>query len=283
MTREEVRIATFPSRIEAEVARAALASRGIAAHLQSDDAGGAYPQLQAAGVHLLVQAGDAETAAELLSQDTPSAEGLAGDLAAAEEAVHGRQPSPIGGLGPSLLNALLLLSLGAVAGFILSGSEALESRENVFLYTDAMEVDRNRDGRIDAWYVFRGPDLTRSRIDRNFDEKPDYWDFHRDGLIVRSELDDDFDGEVDGWLSYQHGFLSTASFDTDHNGVPDSTTEHRHGIPTRTRLHPNGGPVEGQEIFVEGTLREVYSVDPDGSRTLIRSYDPLGRELDSAR
>jgi hypothetical protein len=62
-----VRIRTFPSKFEAEMARGLLESAGVRAWLASDDAGGAYPfQLSGGGVQLMVVAADAAAAEELL-------------------------------------------------------------------------------------------------------------------------------------------------------------------------------------------------------------------------
>ena len=72
-------------------------------------------------------------------------------------------------------------------------------------------------------------------------------------------------------------------FDSDHNGVPDSTTDYRYGVPVSERFHPNGGPVEREVVYVDGAVREIYSVGPDGSRTLIRSHDQVGRELSTQK
>jgi hypothetical protein len=58
-----VRIGTYPSRLEAEMAQGLLHTAGIAAWLVADDAGGAYPfQLSGGGVQLMVDEADAEAA-----------------------------------------------------------------------------------------------------------------------------------------------------------------------------------------------------------------------------
>jgi hypothetical protein len=60
-----VRIGTYPSRLEAEMAQGLLHTAGIAAWLVADDAGGAYPfQLSGGGVQLMVDEAD-QPAAEL--------------------------------------------------------------------------------------------------------------------------------------------------------------------------------------------------------------------------
>ena len=94
---------------------------------------------------------------------------------------------------------------------------------------------------------------------------------------MRGEVDGNFDGDVDGWFEYEFESVSVYVSDLDRNGVPDSTVEYQYGIPVLSRLHPNGGDLEREGHFVDGELREVYSVSADGTRTLIRRYDALGR------
>jgi hypothetical protein len=62
-----VRIRTFQSKLEAEMARGMLESAGVRAWLASDDAGGAYPFQLSGGVQLMVAAADEAAAEELLA------------------------------------------------------------------------------------------------------------------------------------------------------------------------------------------------------------------------
>lgn len=60
-------IATYPTRAIAEMAKGRLGAQGIRAALASDDAGGAYPQLQCTqGVRLVVAGHDAHRAWHML-------------------------------------------------------------------------------------------------------------------------------------------------------------------------------------------------------------------------
>jgi hypothetical protein len=62
-----VRIRTFPTKFEADMALGLLTSSGLRAWLLTDDAGGAYPfQLSGGGVQLMVEEPDAPAAEELL-------------------------------------------------------------------------------------------------------------------------------------------------------------------------------------------------------------------------
>lgn len=62
-------VSTFPSRMDAEVAREYLADMDIEAFVSADDAGGMHPQLQQLhGVKLVVMDAQAENAYALLSE-----------------------------------------------------------------------------------------------------------------------------------------------------------------------------------------------------------------------
>lgn len=63
-----VSVVSFPSRVEAEVAKGLLESQGIVALIVADDAGGArpYPMSYSYGVSLQVRAFDLERAREVL-------------------------------------------------------------------------------------------------------------------------------------------------------------------------------------------------------------------------
>jgi hypothetical protein len=183
-------------------------------------------------------------------------------------------------LGRPILDAFLAFAVGVLFGFVLSESEILESRHNVLLYANATEIDQNRDGETDLWYVYRGPDLTRSRQDRDFNGSPDRWDFYRKELPIRTELDDNFDGEIDVWVSYDiNGNTAESQHDTDYDGVADLTLEYENDVVVSGKWHPNGGPVERAERYENGVLRAVHLVEPDGTRRLLRLHDEFGREL----
>ncbi len=62
-------VTTFPSRMDAEVAREYLADMDIEAYVSADDAGGMHPQLQQVhGVNLVVMDSQAENAYALLHE-----------------------------------------------------------------------------------------------------------------------------------------------------------------------------------------------------------------------
>jgi Putative prokaryotic signal transducing protein len=64
-----VRIGSYPSRLEAEMAQGLLRSAGVSAWLVADDAGGAYPFQLSGGVQLMVDEADQERAEGVLGAE----------------------------------------------------------------------------------------------------------------------------------------------------------------------------------------------------------------------
>jgi hypothetical protein len=64
-----IAVGTYPTRTDAELARATLEAEGIASEITSDDAGGAYPFDLSGGARLLVADADAERAAAILASE----------------------------------------------------------------------------------------------------------------------------------------------------------------------------------------------------------------------
>jgi Putative prokaryotic signal transducing protein len=64
---ELVTVSTFPSPVDAEIAKGVLDEAGIESMIRSDNAGGMYPPLS--GAELVVRAEDLEKAAEALGVD----------------------------------------------------------------------------------------------------------------------------------------------------------------------------------------------------------------------
>jgi hypothetical protein len=65
-----IAVSTFRSVAEAQIAKGVLDEAGVESMIRSDNAGGMYPAM--AGADLLVNAGDAERAADLLQKRHPS-------------------------------------------------------------------------------------------------------------------------------------------------------------------------------------------------------------------
>lgn len=72
---ELVCVATFTSRMDAELAQAVLESQGIRASVEVDDAGSMLPPLAGAGAGVFVHAADESAAREALDGQTGEPEG----------------------------------------------------------------------------------------------------------------------------------------------------------------------------------------------------------------
>jgi hypothetical protein len=73
MSDDMVEIATYGSKLEAELAKQRLVAAGIAAFVGSDSAGGMIPSLgMAEGHRLLVSGEDADNAISVLEEETSS-------------------------------------------------------------------------------------------------------------------------------------------------------------------------------------------------------------------
>ena len=63
-------VASFPTRIEAEVVQGLLASAGIESWIAADDAGGAFPVALAGGARVLVEERDLAAAFKVVADKT---------------------------------------------------------------------------------------------------------------------------------------------------------------------------------------------------------------------
>jgi Putative prokaryotic signal transducing protein len=73
-----VRIRTYLSSVDAELARATLEAAGIDCLVRADDCAGLRPHLQIGGVELLVRAEDVQEAGDLLGDEGPARYGADG-------------------------------------------------------------------------------------------------------------------------------------------------------------------------------------------------------------
>ena len=74
-----IEVGAYPTRLDAELAQAALAAAGVPSVLTADNAGGAYPfDLTGGGARLLVDEADAQVAAEILRTDRTDTQGSTG-------------------------------------------------------------------------------------------------------------------------------------------------------------------------------------------------------------
>jgi len=83
------------------------------------------------------------------------------------------------------------------------------------------EADRNYDGVLDAWTMYRdGSPLSRV-LDENDDGNPDVFESYRNGLLMVRELDRDDDGVRDVLYRYRGDSLAEENHDANNDGVVD--------------------------------------------------------------
>lgn len=112
-----------------------------------------------------------------------------------------------------------------------------------------LEVDTNKNGRIDTWTYMDGTRIDRIEIDRDEDGTIDRWEHYTDNKLARVGTSTRGDGVEDQWaFQAAQGHLERVETDTDRDGRVDKW-EH-YDAPQR----PGGPPV----------LRAV-STDPDSS------------------
>lgn len=112
-----------------------------------------------------------------------------------------------------------------------------------------LEVDTNKNGRIDAWTYMDGTRIDRIEIDRDENGTIDRWEHYRDDKLTRVGTSTRGDGVEDEWaFQAADGHLERIETDTDRDGRVDKWQTYD---PPR---QPGGAPI----------LR-VVDMDPDSS------------------
>lgn len=82
--------------------------------------------------------------------------------------------------------------------------------------------DRDYDGRMDSWTLYRGGLIAELRLDEDGDGAPDEWQHYgRSGLMTRREMDHNKDGEPDAVYIFERENLVMEQHDSDYDGNPD--------------------------------------------------------------
>lgn len=112
-----------------------------------------------------------------------------------------------------------------------------------------LEVDTNKNGRIDSWTYMDGTRIDRIEIDKDENGLIDRWEHYTGNKLARVGTSTRGDGVEDEWaFQGAGGFLERIETDTDRDGRIDKWQDY---APPRA---PGGAPV----------LRAV-SMDPDAS------------------
>ena len=263
---------TFANLAEAGFASSLLESAGIGASLVDEQSFLMTPGMATGGIRLQVEDADFERAARVLAEgpDAVVPRADASPVLPDEAEAKGRIPA---GLFIAAAVGFALLAL-AIHQFVENRrTERWRTANKTYDYDD------NHDGRPDHFFIYRNEVLSREEIDRNADGKIDAWEiFDRDGRIERLELDENFDGRPDAWFSYKNGLIESSRRDTDFDGRPDWFGTFEHGIAVRSDCRPNESSiVVRREIYEHGVLREEWvDENQDGVFDYKFLYDPFG-------
>jgi len=100
---------------------------------------------------------------------------------------------------------------------------------------DHIEIDRNEDGKIDRWEYYVDSKLTKVGTSSRGDGVVDEWAYQGpSGVLERVETDTDRDGKIDKWETFDPPripgappVLRSSALDPDHTGKPTLTLFYR--------------------------------------------------------
>lgn len=139
-----------------------------------------------------------------------------------------------------------------------------------------LEVDTDKDGRVDTWTYMDGTRIDRIEIDKDTNGKIDRWEYYRDGKLEKVGTSSRGDGVVDEWASQApEGHLTQVESDTDRDGRVDkweafdaprtsggppvlravSLDPDENGQPTRRLLYKADGSFERMEMLGKAAAR----------------------------
>jgi 5-hydroxyisourate hydrolase-like protein (transthyretin family) len=157
-----------------------------------------------------------------------------------------------------------------------------------------LEVDSNKDGVMDRFQHYKGPELTRVEGDLDHDGLVDIKDYYEKGRRYRQEqldrrgrirqralFDEDdnpltvardttTDGRLDTEWQYKAGEIVTARRDADGDGQTDIWNAYDAGKPVSTRVDHDGDGQPDDEVRLGDEVRHGEAV----------GYDAAGRPLD---
>ena len=93
-----------------------------------------------------------------------------------------------------------------------------------------IELDRDYDGRIDAWQDYEGGALARRTLDESGDGKPDAWEQYRDRRMTSREVDRNHDGTRDAFYAYQIDSLVEERHDGNDDGKIDLVVKYENRV-----------------------------------------------------
>jgi hypothetical protein len=95
------------------------------------------------------------------------------------------------------------------------------------------EADRNYDGVIDAWTVYRDEAVATRVLDSNDDGNPDVFESYHEGRLSSREIDRDDDGVRDVFYRYEGASLAEEKHDANNDGAIDLVIIYRERLRVR--------------------------------------------------
>jgi hypothetical protein len=102
-------------------------------------------------------------------------------------------------------------------------------------------VDRNRDGRVDCWKVYKEGEVVARALDTNFNGRAEVWERYRGGRTIARQVDRDEDGLPDAFFHYRGDLLVEEHQDMNGDGSVDVRSIYRDGRLIRRELLDSGG------------------------------------------
>lgn len=265
---------------DAHLIRQLLEAEGIPAFIQGEYLQGAVGELPA-NTEILVHVadGNAEAARGIIAA-WESAEPVVLDEEDAEKSTVTGTPSPSPApergipvfwiLGSSVFGAML--GGGLIWGLL-------------YAPQPPSKIDYDRDGRADDFFYYFGERLERIEMDRNRDGKIDQTlHYGSDGFIASSESDDDFDDRVDTRARYRDGQATDSDFDLDGDGQPEYRAEYRFGLMLREEYMGADGILLKRVEYRHGWPQsDQFDSDGDGRLDSSRRYDRNGEIVATER
>ncbi len=136
----------------------------------------------------------------------------------------------------------------------------------------SVDVDRDKDGRVDARAFMDGTRIQRIEIDEDGDGKPERWEYYAPAapgtanVIVRAEEASATTGKIARWEYYDAGRIARVDEDVDEDGRVDKWELYRAGRLVSVELDLSGSGKPERRLIYEpdGTVRS-QSISGAGS------------------
>jgi hypothetical protein len=242
--------------VEAHMVLHLLSQHGLAGRVEGEYLTGAMGDLPVSGLVRVVV-------------DEPDYEAARAVVAAFESEQPADAALPAGRKGVSRLS---WASVGLVLGIAVTAAA---------LRVPAVDegIDRDRDGMPDerAFYSASGQ-LLRVEMDRNRDHRVDAVVHYQRGMPTSEEGDDDFDGRFETRGFYRDGLIERSDVDADGDGLAEWRAGYRDGVfETATFVDPSTGlPLRVERYRLGRLLEAELDDDRDGRLDTRLRYGPLG-------